>query len=272
MTGQATLTEYTKRSFRELMKDVATSIPGHILAFDPVTQMAQVQIGVVRMDIKGQPFEPSPLINVPVYFCGGVNFSIEYQIDPGDEGLIIFSQRCIDGWKSTGGVAQNPIMRFHDMSDAAFLPGIRSQPKVLPDFANNGLRIRNADATHHIWLKNDGTIIATNGEATSTLAPDGTITHNNGTVTDTLAPDGTITRTNGSGNITMAPDGTVNINGAIITPDGAISSPVSVTAPTVTGSTSLVVAGAEVKEHVHDKGTYLDAENRPLNSGNSGAL
>ena len=254
MTLEVTQTELIKSAFRDLMKSVCTSIPGNILAFDPATQLAQVQIGIVRIENGGAEFTPPPLITVPVYFCGGA-FSVEYEINPGDEGFILFSQRCIDGWKTTGGVAKNPIIRFHDLSDAAFFPGFRSQPNVLSGFENNGIRLRNNDASHYVWLKNDGTIISDNGVAV-----------------DTLSPDGTITRTNGAGNITMAPDGTVNINGAIITPDGAISSPVSVTAPTVTAVASLTIAGAEVKDHTHDKGTYRDAENRVLLSGDSGAL
>jgi phage baseplate assembly protein gpV len=253
MSTESTQTELVKRTFRELMKGVCTSIPGHILAFDPATQLAQVQIGIIRIDTNGAEFTPPPLITVPVHFCGGVNFSVEYEINPGDEGIIIFSQRCIDGWKNTGGVAKNPIFRFHDLSDAVFLPGIRSQPKVLPSFENDGIRLRNDDGTKYIWLKNDGTIVS-----------------NNGVAVDTLAPDGTITLTNGSGTITMSPDGTVNINGAIITPDGAITSPVSVTAPTVTGSSSLMVAGAEVKNHRHGPGTF-EADGEAV-TGISGAL
>jgi hypothetical protein len=233
-----TQTELMKSAFAELMKSVSTSIPGHILAFDPDTQLAQVQIGIVQRNIKKQEFTPAPIIEVPVYFCGGVNFSIEYEINHGDEGFILFSQRCIDGWMNTGGVAKNPIDRFHDLSDAAFLPGFRSQPKVLPSFENNGIRLRNDDGTHYVWLKNDGTIECLNS----------------------------------GGNITMAPDGTVNINGAIITPAGAISSPVSVTAPIVSGTSSLLAAGDEVVSHKHDKGTYKDAENRSLLSGDSGTL
>ena len=91
-------------------------------------------------------------------------------------------------------------------------------------------------------------------------------------ITTTVNPDGSLSETNGAYTKTVATDGTVNINGFIITPNGAVSSPVSVTAPTVTGSSSLVVAGTEVKEHTHGKGTYLDAEDRPLKSGDTGAL
>ena len=211
----SSLTEYAKRTFFEMMKDVATSIPGHVLAFDPKTQRAQIQIGIIRKDVQGVEFTPSPLIEVPVHFMGG-NFSTEYQIDEGDDGFILFSQRCIDGWKTTGGVAVNPIMRFHDMSDAVFLPGIRSQVNVLTDFENNGIRLRNKTGAHYVWLKNDGTIELKNE----------------------------------NGNVTMSPDGTIDANGAIITPVGAISSPVSLSAP------SIIVDGKELKDHTHIAGGY----------------
>lgn len=289
MSNKATLTELFKRSQREFMKSVATSITGHVLAFDPVTQHAQIQIGVLRIDVNGKTITPPPLIEVPVTFIGGSEYTQEHQLDVGSEGIIHFSQRCIDGWKTTGGVANNPILRFHDLQDAMFVPGLRSQPNVITNHANDGIRWRNKDATHYVWLKNDGTIVSQNDNASHTIAPDGTVTTDNGTVvridspdgtmvetngtyTRTVNPDGSMNETNGAYVKTAAVDGTVNINGFIITPVGAASSPVSVTAPTVTGSSSLVVAGTEVKEHTHDKGTYLDAEDRPLKSGDTGAL
>lgn len=157
MTMNASRTELIKRSFVEMMKDVGTSIPGHFLAFDPDTQLAQIQIGIVRIDVNGKKFTPSPLIECPVAFLGGSEYFIEHQIDPGDECLIVFSQRCIDGWINTGGVANNPIMRFHDFSDAAILPGLRSQPNKINSFENNGVRLRNKAGDKFIWLKNDGT-------------------------------------------------------------------------------------------------------------------
>jgi len=174
----------TARAFTEMMKDVGTSIPGHILAFDPITQLAQVQIGIVKTRIDGMTFEPTPLIEVPVYFFGGA-YCIEVQIDPLTEGVIVFSQRCIDAWVNTGGVAENPIMRFHDFSDACFLPGLRSQPNKIADFKNNGIRMRNADGTNYIWLKNDGT-----AEIKAALTVTGNITQ-----TGDITSSGTITAT-----------------------------------------------------------------------------
>lgn len=174
-------TELLRRSFIEMMKGVCTSIPGHILTFDSATQLAQVQIGIVRVDINDAVFEVGPIIETPVHFPGG-DYCVEYQIDPGCEGDILFSQRCIDGWVQSGGIAANPIGRFHDMQDAFFLPGFRSKPNVLPDFQNNGVRLRNRAGTQFAWLKNDGSIMIENGAGHIRMAADGTVTINGATI------------------------------------------------------------------------------------------
>lgn len=183
MTQKITTTELARRTFLELMKNVGTSIPGNFISFDASTQLAQIQIGIVRIDVNGNTFEPSPLIECPVAFLGGSQYFIEHQIDPGDECLIIFSQRCIDGWVNSGGVADNPIMRFHDFSDAAVLPGLRSQPNKINDFQNNGVRLRNKDGDKYIWLKNDGTaeITVDTLNINGNIVHEGDTTHNGNT-------------------------------------------------------------------------------------------
>lgn len=185
-------TKLVKDSFRELMKGVCTSIPGHVLTFDPLTQLAQIQVGVLRVDINGIEFSVPPIIDVPVYFPGG-DYHAEYQIDPGCEGLIHFSQRCIDGWLQTGGIAANPIGRFHNLQDALFVPGFRSLPKALPSFQNNGVRLSSLDGTQFAWLKNDGSIFIENGAGHIRLGADGVVTINGAII----GLDGDVTTANG---------------------------------------------------------------------------
>lgn len=147
-------------AFRELMLNVGTALPGHIASFDPVTQRAQIQPGLQRTTVNGEVFTPEVIIECPVIFSGGTGtFAIEYEINPGDQGLLIVSQRCIDGWKETGGVGAVPLPRFHDLKDACFLPGLRSRAKTLPDFQNNGIRMRDSDGSNYVWLKRDGSIV-----------------------------------------------------------------------------------------------------------------
>lgn len=202
--GRTKQAELIRDSFREILKGVCTSLPGHVLTFDPDKQLAQVQPGIARVDINGAEFTIPPIIEVPVYFPGG-DYCVEYQIDAGCEGDILFSQRCIDGWVQSGGVAANPIGRFHNMQDAMFLPGFRSQPNVLPDFQNNGVRMRNRGGTQFVWLKNDNSISMDNGVARFNVLADGT----------TLMQ-------NGAGSFQLQADGTFLINGLKITPHGDV--------------------------------------------------
>ena len=202
--GRSRNEKLIRNAFGELMKDVCTSIPGHVLTFDPLTQRAQVQIGILRVDVSDATFTIPPIVEVPVHFPGG-DYAIEYQIDAGCEGDILFSQRCIDGWVQSGGVATNPRGRFHNMQDAMFLPGFRSQPNVLPDFQNNGVRMRNRAGTQFVWLKGDNSICMDNGVARFNV----------------LA-DGTALMQNGAGTFKLQADGTFLINGLKITPDGNV--------------------------------------------------
>jgi hypothetical protein len=206
-----------RTAHRELSKDIYTSIPGHVLAFDPTLQRAQIQIGIVRVDINGAEFNPPPIVDVLVQFPGD-GFCMEFQIDPNCEGMVHFSQRCIDAWKSTGGIANNPIGRFHDMQDAMFVPGVRSQGNVIQGFSNNGMKLRNKAGTQYAWLKNDGSIDLNNG----------------------------------NGHVTIGVDGIVNINGVTFDTLGNVKGPGEIKSPTVEGTTSLKVAGKEVGPHTHD--------------------
>lgn len=232
MTVQkVTQTDLLKVAFVEMMKDVCTSIPGYILAFTAGGQIAQVQIGIMRVDVNGQTFAPPPLIEVPVYFAGGSKYMIEHQIDPGDEGIVLFSQRCIDGWFNTGGVGENPIGRFHDYADAMFLPGMRSQPNAIKSFANNGVRMRDAAGANYIWLKNDGTAEI----KVSTLKVIGNIEH-----TGDQTTSGTV-----QGN---------NIKGVV-----------KVDAPTIKADASLMIGTTEMGEHDH--GNVQNGPNRTAKVG-----
>jgi len=177
MTKLATLTEMIDRTISEILKGVGTSIPAHILSFDINTQLAKIQISIEFIDIQGETFNLAPIVNVPVHFSGG-DFVIEHQIDEGDEGLIIVSQRCIDGWKEQGGIAAQTVIRKLDMQDALFIPGFRSKPKAISAFNNNGIRLRNKAGDHYVWLKNTGDIVTENTNGAHTLLANGDINLN----------------------------------------------------------------------------------------------
>lgn len=169
-TKTSIFTSMMRNCFGELMKDVKTTAPGHVISFNPATQLAQVQIGLKTTLRDNSHVDPSLLIEVPVHFWGGPSGTLEAKIVSGTEGLIHFSQECIDSWVEQGGIAIKPEMRRHDQNDAFFIPGVRSKPNAISGFANDGIRLRNADASSYVWVKDDGTV-EINGTMLNVLCP-----------------------------------------------------------------------------------------------------
>lgn len=183
--------------FGEYLKDnVRTSVPGQVLNFDPDSQLAEVQIGLMLEPRVGEPEPRRQIVRVPVQFWGGSGGTLECRIASGVEGAIFFSQECIDSWVDQGGVAAKSEPRRFSMNDAYFMPGVRSVPGAISSFANDGIRLRSVDGDTYAWLKDDKTVDMSNG----------------------------------AGFITIEPGGTVNINGVKITPASLVTTPNDVVA------------------------------------------
>ncbi|MDG9888163.1 Gp138 family membrane-puncturing spike protein [Pseudomonas juntendi] len=189
---QAQFAKMLREVFGEHLKDnMRTSVPGHVLSFDPDTQLAEVQIGLMLEPRVGEPEQRRQIVRVPVQFWGGSGGTLECRIDSGVEGAIFFSQECIDSWVDQGGVAFASEPRRFSINDAYFIPGVRSVPGAITDFANDGIRLRNNSGSMYAWLKDDTSISLSNG----------------------------------AGFITIGADGTVNINGVTISPASLVTTP-----------------------------------------------
>lgn len=234
---RAPTTDLINLAMSGALKDTFTSVPGYVVAFNPATQRAQVQIGIVRVDIDGATFNIPPIVDVPVSFPGD-DYVLEYQISPGCEGDIHFSQRCMDAWKQTGGVAANPVARFHNKQDAKFIPGIRSLTNAIANFANDGVRIRDASGNRYVWIKSDGTLVVKNGDGVTTYGSDGSVSTSNGT-----------------GHVNLLANGSVDINGVIIDTSGRI------TPPEGGGYTS--PDGTDYESHRHNETGTITGTPRP---------
>lgn len=179
--------------FGEYLKDnVRTSVLGHVLSFDPVTQLAEVQIGLMLEDRMGNNEPRRPIVRVPVQFWGATGGTLECRVAEGVEGSIMFSQECIDSWVDQGGVAAKSEPRRFSINDAYFIPGVRSVPGAIADFANDGIRLRNNSGSMYAWLKDDTSISLSNGAGFITIGADGTVNINGVTIT----PQGLVTTEN----------------------------------------------------------------------------
>ena len=134
-------------------------IPGHVVDFNPDEQMATVQIGIEKAGDDGSLSAHPEIIMVPVGFAGD-DVIFGHKVSSGTEGLIYFSQRGVDNWMNSGGIAPPSTMRKFDITDAFFDPKFRSLPNVIQGFKNDGAWMATKDGAHYFHLKSDGSIDA----------------------------------------------------------------------------------------------------------------
>jgi hypothetical protein len=141
-----------QKSQKGWQQKIWTALPGIVESFD-----SEKLTAVVQPSIQAQLLDPDsgdwsnktlPLcLDCPVKFLWGAIGGFTVPLRKGDEGLLVFASRCIDSWWQSGGVQTQAEFRMHDLSDGFFLPGVFSQPKIIPSFNNDFPEMRNADGT-----------------------------------------------------------------------------------------------------------------------------
>lgn len=145
-----------------LQSQLWTAMPGIVDAYDIAKQSATIQGA-----IKPQILDPKtgkwksvtlPLFgSVPVAWPGGGDFTFAFPLKKGDEGIVIFAKNCIDAWWENGGTAEQIEIRSHDLSDAMFVPGLRSKPRALnPAPAADKVELRKSDGSVSLVMESTG--------------------------------------------------------------------------------------------------------------------
>lgn len=133
-----------------------TALPGILVSYDAATAKAQVQPAVksVRRKQDGSlEYMTIPVLpDVPVHFPHGGGYTLTLPLAAGDEVLLVFSARNIDGWWDQGDVQQPGDRRMHDLSDAFCIPGPMSRPKVIADISENTAQLRSDDGEMFLEL------------------------------------------------------------------------------------------------------------------------
>ena len=111
---------------RQATRSVNTCLPGTILSYDASKQMASVK-PMLRLRQPDGSDEEMPILNsVPVIWPRSGGASLTFPVKRGDGCLVMFSQRSIDEYKSSGEVSTPLDPRAHDLSDAVAIMGFVS--------------------------------------------------------------------------------------------------------------------------------------------------
>lgn len=149
------------------------AMPGVIQSFDPTTQTVSV-IPALRMRVNLDnkvTWKDLPVIQgVPIVipFAQGAGLLLTLPITPGDECLLVFSDRAIDYFTQSGGVQKTDTSssedtttpRAHHLTDAICIPGIISNPQAVPKYSITHIEMRDRERKHFISMGPDGITIS----------------------------------------------------------------------------------------------------------------
>lgn len=152
---ESSLTQVIKDYIQADRANLYTALPARVISFNGHTVTCELMIN--RKTSSGEIIEYPPLADVPALFPHAGGFCITVPIKAGDEGLVVFSGRCIDGWYQSGNKSELLDNRMHDLSDGFFIVGANSVPKKILDFYHDGASMQTDDGSTHIRLTN-GTI------------------------------------------------------------------------------------------------------------------
>ncbi|WP_294964131.1 Gp138 family membrane-puncturing spike protein [uncultured Gilliamella sp.] len=144
-----------ENQIKRAQSNIYTALPASVISFDGHTVQCKPMIN--RVLANGEEISIPPLVDVPAQFPHAGGFCITVPIKPGDEGLVVFSSRCIDGWFASGNASKPLDNRINDLSDGFFIVGCNSVPNKIPDFYHEGVSMQTDDGQTHIRLIN-GTI------------------------------------------------------------------------------------------------------------------
>ena len=152
-----------------------------VIEYNPELMTAKCRVNNKRLrQLKqdgNQILEDYPDIFAKVHFFGWGDIGATYPIKPGMEGILLFNDRELQTWFTTGEAGKLAYERCHDLTDAIFICGLHSQPNIeqVPYLENclnlfyqqgsiqisNGTIIINGDTTINGNLQVNGTINAT---------------------------------------------------------------------------------------------------------------
>lgn len=126
---------------------------GTIQAIDYTTMTATIQI-LFQQQMRDGTYKNVPLLSdCPVFTLQGGGFSLEFPIAVGDTALVLFADRNLDNWFTSGGVMPPADGRMHALSDAIALVGLNPGAKPLtPTPTSNEARLVDRAGTTKVGL------------------------------------------------------------------------------------------------------------------------
>jgi len=172
-------TDAIQLTIESSLSGINTSMPGKVVSYNAATNRAVVRPSLPKQIDSGEVLDPPKIVEVPVQWhaAGGGNVSFTMPLKPGDDVLLSFQQRSMEGYLNGNNSAPDDPRQF-DLTDCVAIPG-GGASGIVGHSDNVVLKFGNANVT----LKPDGTIIFGNGGGNITIDSGGNMTLHASTIT-----------------------------------------------------------------------------------------
>lgn len=143
-SNRYTLKEVIDAGIESALLDHHTSLPAEVVSYDKSDQTVQVKVSIAK-SIYGEVVEYPILDKIPVVFPRTKKSGLTFPIESGDEGLLVFIERNIDKWYSSGSGSAPLDGRRFDINDAVFIAGLFNMKNVMEPSQEEGVELRGKD-------------------------------------------------------------------------------------------------------------------------------
>lgn len=165
MTSPVTLNDAISLANQYALSGIHTALPGAIISYDYTVQKATIQPLLNKVWSDGTTMAMPVLENVPVIFPRSGGASLTFPVLEGDTCLLLFIERSIDLWLTTGGQVNPDDPRKFDLSDAIAIMGLSPFSTSSPAQNNSDLLLTYAGSI--VRIKESGAVVV---ETSSTVA------------------------------------------------------------------------------------------------------
>lgn len=167
-----TLTSAVQNIIEGRLGNMHTCLPGIIKTYDPVKKIANIQPSLKRKYQEEAVEVNLPIIpNVPICFPQTQTSIISIPLKVDDEVLLVFSERSLDKWKSSGGLLSPEDTRKFDLSDAFAIPAVKPTQQGVAADDGDAIRLENINGI--VRIHENGQITLTNANGSMVLNADG---------------------------------------------------------------------------------------------------
>lgn len=157
---------------RQLLKQVHTSLPGIVRAYNATTRRARVQPAIDLLMTDGTSLPKPVILDVPVQFPSGGGYTLHFPLAVGDPVVLMFMERDIARFKETLETGPPLSADIMEIQHAVAYPGF-----VPPNMsvASTGVVLQSNDGTTYVSVEGGTVDVTVDGGVTNIHMEAGTI-------------------------------------------------------------------------------------------------